>query len=102
MQLSNNFLPVAAGNKANENQNSINDELENRYGFVQPYVCRTATCSDFFSQQCPSRQQCYPPGFFVLVHVCVGALTEVEGHRRVVVCFAVSDEVDLVLPLLLL
>lgn len=29
-------------------------------------------------------------------------LTEVEGHRRVVVCFAVSDEVYLVLPLLLL
>lgn len=34
--------------------------------------------------------------------VCVGALTEVEGHRGVVVCFAVGDEVDLVLPLLLL
>jgi len=30
------------------------------------------------------------------------SLTEVEGHRGVVVCFAVSDEVDLVLPLLLL
>lgn len=52
-----------------------------------------------FSQQCPSRPT---PGVLVLVHVCVGALTEVEGHRRVVVCFAVSDEVDLVLPLLLL
>lgn len=38
----------------------------------------------------------------MLVHVCAGALTEVEGHRRVVVCFAVSNEVDLVLPLLLL
>lgn len=35
------------------------------------------------------------------IHVEVG-LTEVEGHRRVVVCFTVSDEVDLVLPLLLL
>lgn len=34
--------------------------------------------------------------------VWVGALTEVEGHRGVVVCFPVSDEVDLVLPLLLL
>lgn len=32
----------------------------------------------------------------------MAALTEVEGHRGVVVCFAVSDEVDLVLPLLLL
>lgn len=31
-----------------------------------------------------------------------GALTEVERHRGVVVCFPVSDEVDLVLPLLLL
>lgn len=29
-------------------------------------------------------------------------LTEVEGHRWVVVCFTVSDEVYLVLPLLLL
>lgn len=37
-----------------------------------------------------------------LHHVPVEAFTEVEGHRRVVVCFAVSDEVDLVLPLLLL
>ena len=34
--------------------------------------------------------------------VAVLALTEVEGHRGVVVCFAVSDEVDLMLPLLLL
>ncbi len=32
----------------------------------------------------------------------MGALTEVEGHRGVVVCFAVGDEVDLMLPLLLL
>lgn len=31
-----------------------------------------------------------------------GALTEVEGHRGVVVRFPVGDEVDLVLPLLLL
>lgn len=37
-----------------------------------------------------------------VVYVRVAALTEVEGHRGVVVCFAVSDEVDLVLPLLLL
>lgn len=29
-------------------------------------------------------------------------LTEVKGHRRVVVCFTVSNEVDLMLPLLLL
>lgn len=32
----------------------------------------------------------------------MGALTEVEGHRGVVVCFSVSDEVDLMLSLLLL
>ena len=38
-----------------------------------------------------------------MLSVCrVAALTEVEGHRGVVVCFAVSDEVDLMLPLLLL
>lgn len=37
-----------------------------------------------------------------VVRVRVAALTEVEGHGGVVVCFAVSDEVDLVLPLLLL
>lgn len=37
-----------------------------------------------------------------VVRVRVVALTEVEGHGGVVVCFAVSDEVDLVLPLLLL
>lgn len=44
-------------------------------------------------------------GQFFLCHVVYGgvvALTEVEGHRGVVVCFAVSNEVDLVLPLLLL
>lgn len=29
-------------------------------------------------------------------------LTEIKGHRGEVVCFTVSDEVDLVLPLLLL
>lgn len=34
--------------------------------------------------------------------VCVCSLTEVEGHRGVVVRFPVSDEVDLMLPLLLL
>ena len=39
---------------------------------------------------------------FKLYYVPVAALTEVEGHRGVVVCFTVSDEVDLVLPLLLL
>lgn len=32
----------------------------------------------------------------------MGALTEVERDGGVVVCFAVSDEVDLMLPLLLL
>lgn len=32
----------------------------------------------------------------------VAELTEVKGHRGVVVCFTVSNEVDLVLPLLLL
>jgi len=32
----------------------------------------------------------------------VAYLTEVKGHRGVVVCFTISYEVDLVLPLLLL
>lgn len=38
----------------------------------------------------------------VCVYVPVVSLTEVEGHRGVVVCFTVSYKVDLMLPLLLL
>lgn len=104
MQLSRNCLPVAAGNKANKNQNSKKKKK-------MSWKTTMCLCSPkpaellpavILSQQSPSRRKRDTPGFFVLVHVCVGALTEVERHRRVVVCFAVGDEVDLVLPLLLL
>lgn len=44
--------------------------------------------------------------FFFKIYIMwvyvVAELTEVKGHRGVVVCFTVSNEVDLVLPLLLL
>lgn len=60
-------------------------------------------CDDNFLVGVQKHQQLYHI-MFPYYLVCVGAadLTEEEGYGGVVVCFAVGDEVDLVLPLLLL
>lgn len=55
-----------------------------------------------FVYEALGRPMTLPPVSSCRVCVCAGALTEVEGHRGVVVRFPVGNEVDLVLPLLLL
>lgn len=49
-----------------------------------------------------TRYKRYTLSFIIKCMFELLALTEVEGQGGVVVCFAVSNEVDLVLPLLLL